>query len=129
MHHEHDAAAPVRILARRTALRQALRHVVDNALEACREMPPGHRVVEVRIEPPARGEVVVIVSDTGPGFSADSPQRLFEPLFSTKPGRLGMGLAVSRSVFEEHGGRVRAQRGDDGRTRVFVTLPLEPANP
>jgi signal transduction histidine kinase len=117
--------APMRMRGRRTALQQALRHLLDNAIEACAEGRAGPREVDVRLHGPHRGEIVLEVEDNGPGFPVDAAQRLFEPLFTTKPGRLGMGLAVSRSAIEEHGGRVLAQRRDDGRTRFIVTLPLD----
>lgn len=122
---ERGDAAPVRMLGRRTALRQALRHLLDNAVEACADSPAPQREVHVRLHGPHRGEMVLEVEDNGPGFRVDAPQRLFEPLFTTKPGRLGLGLAVSRSSIEEQGGRVLAQRGIDGRTRFIVTLPLD----
>jgi signal transduction histidine kinase len=129
MHLERGDAAPVQLLGRRTALHRALRHLLDNALEACAESSAPRREVRVRLRGPERGEMVIEVEDTGPGFRVDAPQRLFDPLFTTKPGRLGLGLAVSRSAVEEQGGRVLAQRGADGRTRFVVTLPVEASAP
>jgi signal transduction histidine kinase len=121
-----EAAPPV--VAHGAALRQALEQLITNAIEACAEGAPP-REVRVLVRGPERGEMTITVEDTGPGFIVDKPQRLFEPLYSTKPGRLGLGLAVARSAFEEHGGRLVPQRGADGVTRFVATLPLEATVP
>jgi C4-dicarboxylate-specific signal transduction histidine kinase len=123
------AAAPSSLVGRRVALVQALGHLVANAIEACGDLPAPERRVRVHASAPERGEAVIVVEDTGPGFAADTLQRMFEPLFSTKPGHLGLGLAVCRSTVEDHGGRVLAQRDEDGRTRFMVTLPVEASEP
>jgi signal transduction histidine kinase len=107
------------------AIALALDELVANAIEACIEASAS-REVRVRVRGPERGAAVIVVEDTGPGFRAEELQRLFEPLFSTKPRRLGLGLALVRSTFEQHGGRILAQRGADGVTRFMATLPLEP---
>jgi signal transduction histidine kinase len=124
LHVDKPPDAP-HFVGRRGALRQALAHLVTNALEACLEVPPSERHVTVRVWPAAADatELGMEVDDTGRGFGADAPRRLFEPLFSTKPGRLGLGLAVARSIVEEHGGRLLAQRTPNGLTRFIVTLP------
>jgi signal transduction histidine kinase len=124
LHLERPGDSPI-FMGRRGALRQALAHLVTNALEACLEVPPSERHVTVRVCPVGAGavELRMEVDDTGRGFGVDAPRRLFEPLFSTKPGRLGLGLAVARSIVEEHGGRLLAQRTPDGVTRFILTLP------
>jgi signal transduction histidine kinase len=129
-HVDTGGDAPL-VVGRRGALRQALAQLVTNALEACLEVPPSERHVTVRVCPAIAGaaEVRMQVDDTGRGFGVDAPRRLFEPLYSTKPGRLGLGLAVARSIVEEHGGRLLAQRTDDGLTRFVVTLPRAPDAP
>lgn len=111
-------------MARAGQLARALDELVANAIEACVEAS-AVREVHVRLRGPERGDAVIVVEDTGPGFRAEELQRLFEPLFSTKPRRLGLGLALARSTFEQHGGRILAQRGADGVTRFIATLPLE----
>jgi signal transduction histidine kinase len=118
-----------RVAARPAALRQALEHVIANAIEACTEVEAGKREVRVSLRGPQNGEMVIVVEDTGAGVLPDPPQRMFEPLFTTKPGRLGLGLAVARSMLEQHGGRLLAQRGTDGVTRFTATLPVEVTTP
>ena len=114
----------LRAVARASAVARALDELVANAIEACLEASAS-REVHVRVRGPERGDAVIVVEDTGPGFGAEELKRLFEPLFSTKPRRLGLGLALARSTFEQHGGRILAQRGADGVTRFIATLPLE----
>jgi len=111
-------------MARASAVARAIDELVANAIEACLEASAS-REVRVRVRGPDRGDAVIVVEDTGPGFRSEELQRLFEPLFSTKPRRLGLGLALARSTFEQHGGRILAQRGADGVTRFIATLPLE----
>ena len=66
----------------------------------------------------------VIVSDTGPGISADIVKMVFEPFFSTKPQGMGMGLSIVRTIVESHGGQIWAN-GKAANGAVFhLRLPL-----
>ena len=64
------------------------------------------------------------VSDTGTGFEAGDEDRLFEPFFTTKAEGLGIGLAVSRTIIEAHGGRLEATRNPDKGATFRFTLPV-----
>lgn len=70
--------------------------------------------------------VVVSVEDTGPGLGADAA-RLFETFYTTKPTGLGMGLPISRSIIERHGGRLWAETNGDGGATFRFSLPLAQA--
>jgi signal transduction histidine kinase len=84
--------------------------------------PP--RTLEVRASRDGGG-VCVRVTDSGPGIDANSLGRVFEPFFSTKREGMGMGLAISRSIIDEHGGRIRALNNADAPGATFeFTLPL-----
>ena len=120
------SATDLRVVVRVPALSQALDELVANAIEACAGGSAAMREVHVRVRGPERGDAVIVVEDTGPGFQVEELQRLFEPLFTTKPRRLGLGLALARSTFEQHGGRILAQRGNEGVTRFIAMLPLHP---
>ena len=66
--------------------------------------------------------VLIQVRDTGVGLNADQVDRIFEPFFTTKPHGLGMGLSISRSIIESHGGRLWAEPVSPGA--IFqITLP------
>ena len=69
------------------------------------------------------GGVTIEVRDHGPGIAPDVLPRLFEPFFTTKPEGLGVGLAISRSILEAAGGRIRAENAADGGARFLVWLP------
>ncbi|TSC23002.1 ATP-binding protein [Corallococcus sp. Z5C101001] len=100
-------------------LRQVLLNLVKNAAEAAGE---GGRV-EVRIAVDAQGGARVAVSDSGPGMTAEARARLFEPFFTTKPSGTGLGLAVSQSIAEAHGGRIDVDTGPWGGARFTLSLP------
>jgi signal transduction histidine kinase len=110
------------IRARRAALRQAVLNLVLNAIEASRARHAGLEVL-VRAHVNLSADIQVSVEDEGIGFEPGSVDRLFDPLFTTKVGRMGLGLAVSRSAIESHGGRLLAQRTALEVTRFTFTLP------
>src|SRR5207244_12353376 len=68
-------------------------------------------------------EIVVSVRDSGPGFPEGLVEQLFEPFFSTKAEGTGMGLAISRSIIEAHGGTLSGENCDDGGACFMVRLP------
>ena len=75
----------------------------------------------------AAPEVVVIeVADTGPGLAPDVVGRLFDSFVSTKPGGMGIGLSISRTIVEAHGGRLWAEPRPEGGVVFRFTLPAAP---
>ena len=68
--------------------------------------------------------VLIRVQDSGPGIDPGIADRIFEPFFTTKPEGIGMGLSISRSIVESHGGRLRALAGDHGAL-FELTLPTQ----
>src|SRR5262249_15273019 len=106
----------------RVQLEQVVFNLIQNAIEAVAGVPPGARVVSVPLARKADGATVT-VRDSGPGFAPDQQNRLFERFFSTKPEGMGMGLAISRSIVEAHGGTIWATPGSDGGAVIVLTLP------
>ena len=88
----------------RVRLQQVLLNLITNALEAMREAPT--RILTLRSAMDGPDRVVVSVGDSGPGVAESRRAMLFEPYYTTKKDGLGLGLAICRSIVEEHGGRI-----------------------
>jgi signal transduction histidine kinase len=89
-----------------------------NALDA---MPTGGRL-SVRLDESPEGELRLLISDTGPGISANMQQRLFTPFASSKPTGTGLGLSICRRIVEEHGGTINAQNRSEGGACFVISL-------
>jgi PAS domain S-box-containing protein len=98
-----SAQVPV-ILADRIQVQQVLFNLIRNAIEAMRGVDEGRRALVVRSGTEASQHVVIAVQDSGPGVDPKSLDHLFEAFYTTKPYGLGMGLAISRSIIDAHGG-------------------------
>jgi C4-dicarboxylate-specific signal transduction histidine kinase len=108
-------------------LEQVLLNVVRNACDAIGAAGDGPRIITIRTRESRMGYVVIEVSDSGIGVKEGEAPRLFEHFFSTKPQGLGMGLAISRSIIEAHGGRIWATRNP--QRGLTVCIELEGATP
>src|SRR6266513_740398 len=104
-------------------LLQVLLNLALNALEAMSAMPPDARRLSIRAGRNGNGDILVSVRDTGPGFPGETAEQLFEPFFSTKSEGTGMGLAISRSIIEAHGGTLSGENCDGGGACFTVRLP------
>jgi C4-dicarboxylate-specific signal transduction histidine kinase len=102
VHLEANGMLP-RVRGSRIQLRQVLLNLVANAIDAMADST-GPRVLWVKSAPHGRDEITVSVADTGPGVGSSAVDRIFDPLFTTKPEGMGMGLAVCRSIIDAHGG-------------------------
>ena len=105
----------------RVQLQQVLLNLLLNAMDAMNDSAPDGRRITVRVQ--ARGsQVKIVVSDTGHGIPADKLSQVFKAFFSTKPNGLGMGLAISHSIIEAHGGSIRAKNNEAGGATFTITL-------
>ncbi len=118
-------AASPRLLADAIQIEQVAVNLIRNAVEAMAGIDPSQRKLCVRTAD--QGALVVVsFSDTGPGLDDDARAHAFEAFYTTKPQGLGMGLAISRSLIEAHGGTLTAPPTDlQGATFKF-TLPRQP---
>jgi PAS domain S-box-containing protein len=110
----------------RVQLQQVILNLIVNAIEAMSGVDAGARDLLIstgKVEPDG---VLVAVRDTGPGLPPATFDRLFEAFYTTKPGGLGMGLSICRSIIEAHGGRLWAE-ANEPRGAVFQFLtPTQP---
>jgi signal transduction histidine kinase len=82
--------------------------LVINGIEALAKSRDGERILAVRSSKDESQNLFVAVRDTGPGIDPANMERLFDAFFTTKPDGMGMGLAISRTIIESHGGRLWA---------------------
>lgn len=90
----------------RIQIQQVILNLLQNAVDALVMSNSVERLISVTTRVSESQELVVEISDSGPGLSQEQRQRLFEPFSSTKPHGLGLGLNISRSIIEAHGGRL-----------------------
>jgi signal transduction histidine kinase len=95
-----------------------------NAVEAMSDAGEGPRELLISTAADNANGVRVDMRDSGPGLSAESLARLFDPFYSTKPDGMGMGLSICRSIIEEHGGRVWATANVPRGAAFHFTLPV-----
>jgi signal transduction histidine kinase/DNA-binding response OmpR family regulator len=110
------------VSADRVQLQQVLMNLMLNGMEAMSEWG-GELKISTRRE---GGEVMVSVSDTGVGIPADKMEQIFNAFFTTRAGGTGMGLAISRTIIESHGGRLWATVNPGRGATFHFTLPTEP---
>jgi len=107
-------------------LRGMLRNLLVNSYEA---IPGGKGTVSLSTSTDARGWVVLEVRDSGQGMPQESLERAVEPFFTTKPGRLGVGLSIANGVWRRHRGTmsIRSRPGEGTTVRLCVPLTPSPA--
>ena len=114
------------IRADRIQLQQVMLNLVRNSFEAMQQTPAEERRLTVESRVIDREHVAVAVTDHGTGCEAQILDRLFDPFFTTKSQGLGMGLTISRSIIESHGGRLTAQSNLTRGLTLEFTLPIRP---
>jgi len=109
----------------RIQIEQVITNLVRNAMEATQEVPKERRNVTIRTSISTAGGLEVAVQDTGKGLQSEDADRLFEPFYTTKRDGMGLGLSISRSIIEAHGGRLGAGPNADQGTTFRFTLPVD----
>jgi C4-dicarboxylate-specific signal transduction histidine kinase len=104
-------------------LHQVILNLLINAIEAMIEMNEGPRELLISTQKTESEGVLVAVRDSGPGLAPDSADQVFESFYTTKPGGLGMGLSICRSIIEGHHGRLWASANTPRGAIFQFTLP------
>ena len=109
----------------RVHLSQVLLNLLLNAMDAVADLTPDRRRVVVGAGKNGDGTIELYVADAGIGVPPDAVAQVFEPFFTTKPAGMGMGLAISRSIVESHGGRISVSNEPGQGARFSVVLPTD----
>ena len=120
---EMAADAPT-ILGDRIQLQQVMLNLVLNAFQAMKDAPVNERQVTLWSRYDKGHAMTIAVRDRGVGLGEAQLEKMFQPFYTTKSEGLGMGLAISRSIIEAHGGRLWAQNNPDRGATVYFTVPV-----
>jgi C4-dicarboxylate-specific signal transduction histidine kinase len=103
-------------------LQQVLMNLIMNGIDAMKNVE-GARDLAITSQPGDNGELLVSVSDTGAGLPSQHTDQIFKAFFTTKDHGIGMGLSISRSIVESHGGRLWADDQTSRGASFSLTLP------
>jgi len=109
----------------RVQLQQVILNLLRNSSDAMSSVYNRPRMLLIRTEQGADATVQLSVQDVGRGFQAESPNRLFEAFYTTKSDGMGIGLAVSRTIIERHGGRLWAEPNDGPGATFTFSIPRQ----
>jgi signal transduction histidine kinase len=111
------------ILGDRIQLQQVMLNLIINGIESLTTITDRPRTLHIRSKIHEPGSVIVSVQDAGAGLDPKFASHIFENFFTTKTNGLGMGLAISRSIIEAHGGKLWAQPAEQQGATFQFTLP------
>jgi signal transduction histidine kinase len=109
----------------RVQLQQVIVNLILNGIEAMSDVAGRPRRLLIRSTLRGSDEVLVAVSDSGVGIAPKDEKRIFDAFFTTKAQGMGMGLSISHSIIESHGGRLWASPNSDYGATLQFTLPAE----
>jgi len=109
------------VLIDKIQIHQVITNLLRNSVDAVADA--GRREITVRTAPAEPGAVEIAIADTGPGLAPEVRAQLFQPFVTTKPGGMGIGLSISRSIVDAHGGSLWASDNPEGGTVFHVRLP------
>jgi signal transduction histidine kinase len=118
------APALPEILGDRVQLQQVIINLLMNGIEAMEPVTDRPRNLLIRSGKDGTGQLILSVTDSGIGISAENANRLFNAFFTTKSSGLGMGLSICRSIVEAHGGRMSASSNEGPGATFQLLLPL-----
>ncbi len=112
------------VIVDRVQIEQVIVNLVHNAIDAMADTETDRRKLLIRTSHDGDDAVQVVVCDTGSGISTENLSHIFQPFFTTKNGGMGMGLAICRSIVEDHGGSLWAAGNPDRGTTFSFTIPF-----
>jgi len=115
------------VLGDRIQLQQVILNLILNGKDAMSDEQTNPRELKIRTRRSDSGAIVVAVRDTGRGLDAKAVERIFDPFFTTKPEGMGLGLSISRTIIEAHGGTLWATPNDREGATIQFALPPEAA--
>jgi two-component system sensor kinase FixL len=111
------------VLADQIQIQQVLLNLLKNAIDAIDASNTERRLIVVRARQKSKRAIEISVADSGPGIAAEVMETLFDPFVTTKPLGMGMGLSISRSIVESHGGSLRMARNVPSGAIFLFDLP------
>lgn len=105
-------------------IEQVLVNLVRNSFEAMTDSKTDGAIVTLESTSSNPETIEITVTDNGPGFGGVPIEQLFEPYFTTKASGMGLGLVISRSIVQAHGGTLTASQNPDGGAMMRITLPV-----
>jgi C4-dicarboxylate-specific signal transduction histidine kinase len=111
------------VLGDRVQLQQVLLNLIMNSIEAMTAVTNRPRSLSVESQVDEAGNIMVAIRDSGPGLGPEA-DRVFAPFFTTKANGIGMGLSISRSLVEDHGGRLWVTPNSPHGAVFYFTLPV-----
>ena len=108
------------VVADRIQVQQVVVNLIRNAIDAMEDSP--RRELHVAVRPVEDDLIQITVADTGPGVSPEVADQLFQPFITTKRHGMGVGLSISRTIVEAHGGRIWAEPNPGGGASFHFTL-------
>ncbi|HEY0462729.1 MAG TPA: ATP-binding protein, partial [Polyangiaceae bacterium] len=115
------------VTADRVQLQQVIMNLLKNAADAMSGVEDRQRLAILETKREGVEAVRVSVRDSGVGFVVDAAERMFQVFYSTKNNGMGVGLSVSRSIIESHGGKIWAERPDGGGATFVFSIPIAPS--
>jgi two-component system, LuxR family, sensor kinase FixL len=113
----------------RVQLQQVIINLILNGAAAMKQAPAARRRLVIRTETTKASTVQTSVTDFGTGIAEQNTETLFEPFYTSKPDGMGMGLAISQTIINEHGGTIKASNHSEGGAVFVFTLPVHQGDP
>jgi two-component system sensor kinase FixL len=110
------------VLVDKVQIQQVVLNLIRNGIDAMEASP--RKTLSISVARDGDERAIVRVTDTGLGINEEALQRLFQPFFTTKAAGMGVGLSISRTIVDAHGGHLRARNCDDGGAVFEFTLPI-----